>query len=80
METWDFIFYGESIKAQRPYKGHLCLFPAKKKDNPDLSIPPKPIKSRKGENKGLVAALYRASNQASPSECTSKMFASKGGV
>jgi len=28
----------------------------------------------------LVAALYRARNQASPGQLTGKMFASKGGV
>jgi len=59
METRDFIFYGENIKAKKPFKGQLCLLSAKKKNRSDLSIPPKPIKSQKGEAKGLVAALYR---------------------
>jgi hypothetical protein len=79
METWDFIFYGETIKAQKPVKGQLRLFPATKKSTSDLSKPPKPITSRKGEDMGLVAALYRASNQASTSKCPSKMIAVKGG-
>ena len=80
METRDFIFYGENIKAKKPFKGHLCLFSVKKKSSSGLSKPPKPIKSQKGETKGLVAALYRARNQASPGQLTGKMFASKGGV
>ena len=80
MGTRDFIFYEEIIKAKKPFKGRPCLFSAGKKSSSDLSKPPKAIKSQKGENKGLVAALYRASNQASPSLCTSKMIVAKGGV
>ena len=80
METRDFSFYSKTIKAQRLFTGQLCLLSAKKKNISALSKPPKPVISQKGENKGLVAALYRASNQASPGQCPSKMIASKGGV
>jgi len=80
METRDFIFYGETIKAHKLFKGHLCQLPAIKKRTSDLSKPPKPIKSQKDETKGLVAALHRASNQASPGQYPGKMLAAKGGV
>ncbi len=80
METRDLIFYGENIEAKKTFKGQLCLLPTKKKKVSDLSKPPKPIKSQKVETKGLVAALHRASNQASPSQCPDKMIAEKGGV
>lgn len=80
METRDFIFYEETIKAKKPFKGHLCLFPAKKKSASDLGKPTKLIISQKVQNKGLVAALYRASNQASPGQCPGKMIPAKGGV
>jgi hypothetical protein len=80
METRDFMFYGETIKAKKPFKGNLCLLSTKKKSTSGLSKPPKPIKSKKGETKGLVAALHRASDQVSPSQYTSNLIASKGGV
>ncbi len=77
METQDFIFNGDYIKAKRLFKGHQCLFPTKKKRTSDISKPPKPIKSQKGEIKGLVATRYRASNQVSPGLCPSKLIAAK---
>jgi hypothetical protein len=70
METWDFIFYGEEIKAKRPFTGQLRLFHAKKKSTSDLSKPPKPIKSQKRETMGLVAALDRAIKQAQANATT----------
>ena len=80
METRDFLFYGENIKAHKLFKGHLCLLHAIKKNASDLSISPKPIKSKKSGTKGLVAALHRASNQAGPSQCPGRMITAKGGV
>jgi hypothetical protein len=59
MEPWDFVFYGKSIKAKRPYKRDLSLFPATKKNTSDQFNPPNLILSQKDEGKGLGAALYR---------------------
>ena len=65
MDTWDFKFYRKDIKAKKPITGHLRLFSAFKKSQSDRSKPPKHNTSQKGEARGLVAAISRASNQAS---------------
>jgi hypothetical protein len=80
METRDFIFYREEVTAQQPITGHLRLFNTPKKITSDKCKPPKDITSPKRGNKGLIAPLERASNQASQSQYTSNLIATKGGV
>jgi hypothetical protein len=73
MNTRDFVFYEDRREAQRVLTDHLRLFFAFKKRASDRRKPPKPTTTQKGEERGLVAALYRASSQASPSRCTSNL-------
>jgi len=79
MNTRDLIFYSNDKTAQQPITGHLCLFPATKKRNSDPSKPPKPNTIQKGEARGLVAALSRARNQASPTLQNTSRGCRKGG-
>jgi hypothetical protein len=59
MEPRDFLFYGKTIKVQKPLTEHLALFPATKKNTSDQCNPPNLVLSQKNEAKGLGAALCR---------------------
>jgi hypothetical protein len=80
MDTQDLIFCRNDKKAEQAITGHLRLFNTPKTITSDKRKPPKHITSPKRENKGLIAPLERASNQASPGQYTSNLIATKGGV
>jgi len=54
METWDFIFYEDTIKAQMPVKGQVYRMPAKRQNTSEKASPPKASRSTKGGTKGLI--------------------------
>jgi hypothetical protein len=54
METWDFIFYEDTIKAQMPVIGQVHLSPAKRQNTSEQARPPKASSSTKAGTKGLI--------------------------
>jgi hypothetical protein len=66
METWDFLFYNDTIKAQMPIIGQVHLFPARHQNITIQTRPPKASRSTKAGTKGLIGVSpWRARPQAS---------------